>query len=222
MFTGLGSSGAAIVGGVLLANAVCNLGLRQDFQLADCVVVEGHPDNVSASLLGGCVACCTTDKLRGASLALPVKVDPAIRCLAVVPNFTKSTAESRKALPDSYPKSDVIFNLQRVGILVAGLASAQNKEILRHAMKDTMHQPYRARLIPGFSQILELNEDHSLHALGLIGISLSGAGPTILALIHSSDEQAKTIGERISDIFSQHQIKSTVKLLSVDHSGAQY
>lgn len=126
---------------------------------------EGHPDNVTPALQGGCVACCITNKELGQSIGLQIPIDPLIRCVLVVPNVAKKpTVETRKVLPESYPRSDVVFNLQRLGILVTGLASVKNSFALREAMKDVVHQPYRAQLVPGLSEILELNKDEHLFA----------------------------------------------------------
>jgi len=227
---GLGSSGAAIVAGVLLASHVLNLRLSREVLLAVCVEIEGHPDNVTPALVGGCVACCGKEKIDNPSDSvpfpprsyfLPVPFDRSIRCVAVSPAYHVSTAKARAALPEKYPKKDVIFNLQRVAILVAGLGSKQNKQKLNEAMKDTVHQPYRAKLVPGLEQILGLNNDPELKQYGLIGITLSGSGPTILALTDAEeDAKALAIGAKIENIFQHHQLKSTVRLLSVDTEGA--
>jgi len=140
--------------------------------------------------------------------------------VAVTPSYHLSTAKSRAALPDKYPKKDVIFNMQRIAILVAGLGSKQHKEKLHEAMKDTVHQPYRAKLVPGLEKILGLNNDPELLRNGMIGITLSGSGPTILALTDGDDVACHFIGAAIRDIFQQHQLQSSIRLLSIDTEGA--
>jgi len=156
------------------------------------------------------------------SYYLPITFDNSIRCVAVSPALHVSTEKSRAALLAAYPKEHVVFNLQRVALLVAGLRSKQNKEILREAVKDKVHQPYRSKLVPGLEQIFQLNNDPELLNNGLIGITLSGSGPTILALTDTQDDsKCLAIGAKIESIFIQHQLKSTVRLLSIDNEGAR-
>eukprot|EP01123_Difflugia_compressa_P005917 TRINITY_DN18034_c0_g1_i1.p1 TRINITY_DN18034_c0_g1~~TRINITY_DN18034_c0_g1_i1.p1 ORF type:complete len:357 (-),score=48.69 TRINITY_DN18034_c0_g1_i1:51-1040(-) len=228
---GLGSSGAAIVAGVILANHILDLQLSREALLSVCVEIEGHPDNVTPALVGGCVACCGKEIIDQPtemrlfpprSYYLPIPFDSRVRCVAVTPAFHLSTAKARAVLPDKYTKKDVIFNLQRVAILVAGLgSSSKNKEVLHEALKDTIHHPYRAKLIPGLEKILTLNKDVDLLNNGLIGITLSGSGPTILALTDSDDERSHYIGSKIQQVFEQHDLKSTVRLLCIDTDGAK-
>eukprot|EP01124_Arcella_intermedia_P018216 TRINITY_DN25186_c0_g1_i1.p1 TRINITY_DN25186_c0_g1~~TRINITY_DN25186_c0_g1_i1.p1 ORF type:complete len:327 (-),score=74.41 TRINITY_DN25186_c0_g1_i1:29-1009(-) len=223
---GLGSSGAAIVAGVLLANQVLNLQLSRDQLLTVCVEIEGHPDNVTPALVGGCVVCCGKEKPEAIGgfvsnvVYLPVPFDTSIQCVAVTPHFHLSTAKSRVALPEKYTKKDVIFNLQRVGLLVAGLGDKKNKEVLREALKDVVHQPYRAKLVPGLEKILSLNTDTELHKKGLIGITLSGSGPSIMCLTDGNSEYSRLIGERIRDCFKESDLDCTIRILIPDTLGS--
>lgn len=149
-------------------------------------------------------------------------VDKAIKFIAVTPAFHLSTAKARAALPDQYSKKDTIFNLQRVAILVGGLSSINNKDLLREAMKDKVHQPYRAKLIPGLEKILELKNDLELQSKGLIGLTLSGSGPTILAIVEDRNNIANftAISTKIEQIFKQHELNSTTRTLSLSPQGA--
>jgi homoserine kinase len=227
---GLGSSGSAIVAGVLVADKVLNLKLSRESLLAVCVEIEGHPDNVTPSLMGGCVACCGREQIPVPTETVPfpprsyyikVPVDKAIRFIAVTPDFHLATSKARAALPAQYSKKDVIFNLQRVATLVAGLGSIEHKEKLREALKDTVHQPYRAKLIPGFETILNLRNDPEMLSYGLIGLTLSGAGPSVLATVHSDNQDhLKSISSKIESIFLQHNLKSKTRFLSIDNEGA--
>jgi len=206
------------------------LKLSREALLSACVEIEGHPDNVTPSLMGGCVACCDKEVIDVPSSTIPfpprsyfirVPVDKSFKFIAVTPEFHLSTSKARAALPVNYSKRDTIFNLQRVGILVAGLSSVNNKEELREAMKDRVHQPYRAKLIPGFETILELKYDPEMIENGLVGLTLSGSGPTVLAIVHTENEKKfALISSKIQEIFLQHKLSSRTRILSIDNQGA--
>lgn len=210
---GLGSSGAAVVAGVSLANEVAELGLSKDRILDFCLMIERHPDNVAAALYGGFVGSYLKelnpeDMKRkeiplaevlpapqgGEDTGLTPPIPPndigkhirfpwaqEIKCIAMIPDFEVSTAKAREVLPTSYEKADVIYNLQRVALLTTALGqSPPNASMIYDGMQDKVHQPYRKGLIPGLTEILKsVTPDRNP---GLLGICLSGAGPTILAL----------------------------------------
>ncbi len=183
---GLGSSSAAIVGGLLAANAWAqqahneSLSPQQLLELA--TTIEGHPDNVAPALMGGLVAaaCEPKDKPSGdalnvAGVRVPVKTWPQFAVW--IPDAELSTNKARGVLPDSVSRADAIYNLSRAALLVAALA-AGDFEALRQALKDKLHQAQRAPLVPGFAEITDAATD-----AGALGATLSGAGPTILAWI---------------------------------------
>nr|POE78483.1 homoserine kinase [Quercus suber] len=133
-----------------------------------------------------------------------------IKCIAIIPDFEVSTASSRSVLPTAYERSDIVFNLQRVALLTAALGqSPPNAELIYDGMQDRIHQPYRKTLIPGLPQILK-SVTPSSHP-GLLGICLSGAGPTILALATSNFDEIAT---HIIAQFSGENIKCRWELLS--------
>jgi homoserine kinase len=177
---GLGSSGAAAVAGVALANAAGGLGLKPLEILARAVEIEGHPDNVAASTLGGLaiVACGGgggggtggAGGLEAVSMRWPWQVSLVV----AIPQCQLATEKARAALPASYSRADTVFNLQRVALLVGAVASG-NAPALRAALEDRLHQPYREPLVPG------LKEAMNLRVAGLLGVTLSGAGPSLLA-----------------------------------------
>ncbi len=170
---GLGSSASAIVGALVAANALIGEPLSQDelFQMA--TALEKHPDNVGASLFGG-VIVAAWDGTR----AEHVRFDPpsGIAVLAAIPQFELSTKKARNVLPESLPLKDAVFNVTLSSLLTAALASGR-LDLLRFAMRDRLHQPYRAALIPGMETILRDAGDH-----GALAAVLSGAGPTLLLL----------------------------------------
>ena len=163
---GLGSSAAAIVAGVLAARELVLGGLDDDEVLALAAEVEGHPDNVSACLLGGLTVAYGTSVAR-----LPVH--PSLAPVAFVPTTRSSTAKARRMLPESVPHADASFNAARAALLVEALG--RRPELLLDATEDRLHQPYRAEAMPRTAALVA-----SLRAAGIPAV-VSGAGPTVLA-----------------------------------------
>ncbi|MFD0674345.1 homoserine kinase [Cohnella sp. GCM10027633] len=183
---GLGSSAAAIVGALVAANALIGDPLSKDelFQMA--TALEKHPDNVGASLFGGIIVAAW-DGTR----AEHVKLDPpaGLAVMAAVPQFELATKKARGILPESLSLTDAVFNVCHSSLLTAALASGR-LDLLRFAMRDRLHQPYRAPLIPGMEKILREACDN-----GALGAVLSGAGPTLLLLAEAGDEPKKGLLE---------------------------
>ena len=136
--------------------------------------------------------------------------------MAVIPDFEVSTAKAREVLPITYSRQDMIFNLQRVALLTTALGdSPPDASIIYQAMQDKVHQPYRQALVPGLGEILH-SVTPATHA-GLLGICVSGAGPTILAL---ATENFETIANMIMDGFAKEGITCEWKLLEPADDGA--
>ena len=169
---GLGSSSTAIVAGISAANLLLGEPLDTSDLLNLATRLEGHPDNVSPCLLGGFTISALKDGSVEHIRALP---SPELRAIVVVPHFEIRTEAARKALPDSVPHRDAVFNVGHASLVTAALIKA-DFQILRAAMKDRLHQPYRAHLVPGIEQVLDAAESS-----GALGACLSGAGPTLLA-----------------------------------------
>lgn len=169
---GLGSSSTAIVAGISAANLLLGEPLDTSDLLNLATRLEGHPDNVSPCLLGGFTISALKDGSVEHIRALP---SPELRAIVVVPHFEIRTEAARKALPDSVPHRDAVFNVGHASLVTAALIKA-DFQILRTAMKDRLHQPYRAHLVPGIEQVLDAAESS-----GALGACLSGAGPTLLA-----------------------------------------
>ena len=205
---GLGSSGAAIVAGLALANEWCGLNqsLEQLIQLA--TEMEGHPDNVAAAVRGGLVASCQAED--GTVLSLKSGYPAGLEVILVVPQFRLSTAKARAALPAQYSRQDAVFNLQRVALLLAALREGRT-ELIAEAMRDRLHQPWRAPLVPGLEPILKLAP-----MAGLLGVALSGAGPSVVALCRNPGAE---VAEAIVDCFRQQNVDATAHHLPVDEQG---
>jgi homoserine kinase len=169
---GLGSSAAAIVGGAAAANALLGGPLDRQALLDLAAGMEGHPDNVAPALLGGLVACVTTE----AGTIRTVRLIPQrLRVVIAIPEFAVSTAEARRLLPEAVPFRDAVFNVTRTALLVAALADGR-MDLMDEAMRDRLHQPYRARLVPGLDAVFSAARD-----AGARGVALSGSGPTVVA-----------------------------------------
>jgi homoserine kinase len=180
---GLGSSAAATVAGLRLYEMVAGPLPEQGLLNAACAL-EGHPDNVAAALLGGLTVSC---QLPDRS-AFAVKLDwpAALRFLVLTPQYSLSTSASREALPEFIPREDAVFNLQRVALLLQAVQSG-NHSLLREALHDRIHQPYRQKLVPALEEILAM--DHP----DLLGVCLSGAGPSIVGLAERNFDQIEKL-----------------------------
>lgn len=168
---GLGSSAAALVAGIVIANEVLGLDWPRSRVLGEAAKIEGHPDNVAACVLGSLVASAIDAEQRVRFVRL--EIDSRIEVSVVVPDYELPTAEARRVLPGSYSRDDAIFNVQRSTLLIAALTTG-TLEAFPMALEDRLHQPYRFALVPGLEEIVKLA------APGLLGCALSGAGPSIL------------------------------------------
>ncbi|ANY70361.1 homoserine kinase [Paenibacillus sp. BIHB 4019] len=197
---GLGSSASAIVGALVAANALIGSPLSDDklFQMA--TALEGHPDNVGASLFGGIVVSAWRDGER----ADYVRLEPheKLEALVAIPSFQLSTEKARHALPKQISMQDAVFNVSRSSLLVAALASGE-LGLIRHAMRDRLHQPYRAALIPGMAEILANAADY-----GALGAALSGAGPTLIAFVESDSPRKQELEHFLLETLKQEGIEA--------------
>jgi homoserine kinase len=182
---GLGSSAAAIVAGVLLAQALVDgVVLPEQRTLALAAEIEGHPDNVAACILGGLTIAWTGSEGPSRALRLdPVGVIPVV----FIPNGQSSTKQARQALPAVVPHADAAFNAGRSALLVAAL-TAGDGDALWDATQDRLHQGYRAPGMPDSTGLLDV-----LRGNGLPGV-ISGAGPTVLVLARSQREVESALG----------------------------
>lgn len=244
---GLGSSGAAIVGGIMLGNEIGGLKFSKVRLLDYCLLIERHPDNIAAAMLGGFVGSYlnelspqeTKNKNVDLETILPKSTTPKdsyetnppplnigqylkydwckkIKCVAIIPKFEVKTDDARAVLPLTYNKQDIVFNLQRLAILTTALThETPDNKLIYESMKDKIHQPYRATLIPGLVEVLQCVTPESNS--GLCGICLSGAGPTILCL---ATEGFEDIANTVISIFNKENVECTWKLLDLAYEGA--
>ena len=206
--SGLGSSAAAIIAGIKLAGLIARGDIPDQTILNYATEFEGHPDNVSASLFGGFLASCTCSD--EAVVSARFEWPEEIRVVVVSPHSQLPTHVARAALPRTVSRVDAVHNLQRTALFTAALAQ-RRYDLFWEAMHDRLHQPQRESLVPGLAEALALPQME-----GLLGIALSGAGPSIVALVDANDAE---IGERLANCFRKHKIESTVRTLDVDNEG---
>jgi homoserine kinase len=206
---GLGSSAAAWVGGIAAANALLGSPLDRAAMLRLAAEAEGHPDNVAAAIYGGLTVAAGDG---GAALALTLPVPPGLKWVALIPDITSATAEARAVLPASVPRSDAVFNVQRVALLLASL-QAGRLDALSLALDDRLHQPYRRKLFPWMPAVTD-----AARAAGALGCVLSGAGPSLLALV-AGDAEASTVATAMEKTLTAAGVTGTARSLNVDTSG---
>ncbi len=177
---GLGSSAAALTAGVVIADQLLGLHWKPHRILDEAAQIEGHPDNVSACVLGSIVAAAMD--AGGVARAVRLELPASYGLAVVVPDFILPTAEARAVLPDCYSRDDTIFNVQRSALLIAALATGTTSAFPA-AFEDRLHQPFRYPLVPGLEEMVKLR------APGLLGCALSGAGPSILVFYEKGFEQ---------------------------------
>jgi homoserine kinase len=205
---GLGSSAAAIVAGLSLCAALRGRELPDETLLRYAAELEGHADNVAASLLGGWVTACV--RSDGGVLAVKRRWPPDIKVVVVSPHVTLETERARAALPREVERADAVHNVQRAALFAAAIETRAD-ELLWEAMRDRLHQPHRERLVPGLADALA-----TPRRPGLLGLALSGAGPSVLALARDNFDE---IGEEIASSFRKAGVAATVRLLEVDDEG---
>ena len=176
---GCGSSAAGRLAAIALAVHFGQLGWSGERILEEACVLEGHPDNASACWLGGFV----TAAFEGRTVHVARVTPPAEwRAIVVLPTEPLATSKARAMLPECYPREDAVANIQSAALL--GMAFAQGRcDLLRMAMRDRIHQPYRAPLCPLLPPLLPLAGEH-----GILGVALSGAGPSVLVVVSSEEK----------------------------------
>lgn len=214
---GLGSSAAAIVGGIVAANRLVaelagpSAAASADELLALATSLEGHPDNVAPALLGGVtVAVQGEDKVHVHSFQPPEQ----LRLVVAIPEFPLSTMKAREVMPDNVSLTDAVFNVSRASLLVTALLSGRF-DLLSVACDDRLHQPYRARLIPGLSEVVTAARD-----AGAAAAFLSGAGPSVVAFIEAGRQSPGAVGRAMTEAFSAHGVSARTLVAGAARHGA--
>ncbi|NLC56366.1 MAG: homoserine kinase [Armatimonadetes bacterium] len=206
---GLGSSSAAIVAGLVGANALAG----DPLSTADLVnlgtSLEGHPDNVTACLTGGlAVTAVEVDRVHFARVPVP----DGLQVVLYIPAFEMSTSAARHQLPDSYRRADAVFALSRAALTTAAFATGR-WELLRVSMQDSMHQPYRAKRYPQMPHLIA-----AAIGAGARGAALSGSGPTIAAF---ADHDADAVAHALEAEGTACGLQGRAVCVAVDSEGAR-
>lgn len=207
---GLGSSAAAWVGGIAAGNALLGSPLDRPAVLRLAARAEGHPDNVAAAVYGGLTVASGE---RDAVTALTLPVPQALVWVALIPDVTSATSAARAVLPAKVPRADAVFNVQRVALLLASLQMGR-LDTLGAALDDRLHQPYRRRLFPWMPAVAE-----AARAAGALGCVLSGAGPSLLAVVAGADAAAG-VGTAMEKALARAGVGGVARPLAVDTRGA--
>ncbi len=209
---GLGSSATAIIAGIIGGNLLSGSPLSQKELLLLAIEMEGHPDNVTPAMLGGCQLIASAKSGSWEFCALPWHKDIAIAL--AIPDFELSTTKARQVVPKQVALKDAIFNASHLALLTQALVNA-NTDWLKSALQDKLHQPYRQALIPGMETV-----QMAAIATGAHGVAISGAGPSLLAL--GSPANIEAIGEAMVKAWKQAGIAAIHKCLNIAERGTTY
>lgn len=209
MTRGLGSSAACIVGGLTAANELVGRLLSRSEITKMAVEMDGHPDNVLPALEGGMVIACLDD-----GRVVNFQFDPPenIKFALIIPDFHLPTKEARKVIPETITVKDAVFNISRTALVTASFLTG-NLDKLYVAMQDRIHQPYRKALIPNWDDITS-----QAMALGAKGVFLSGAGPTIVAVL---DQDYQKFQQEMQQLVNGLDGGWTVKIANICRKGVQ-
>ncbi|MAV11559.1 MAG: homoserine kinase [Synechococcus sp. MED850] len=209
---GLGSSATAIVAGLMGANALVGEPLSKEKLLELAIDIEGHPDNVVPSLLGG--LCMTAKAASQRWRVVRCEWAPSVQAVVAIPSIRLSTSEARRAMPKAIPVSDAVVNLGALTLLLQGLRTG-NGDLIADGMHDRLHEPYRWRLIKGGDQV----KAAALEA-GAWGCAISGAGPSIIALC--PEGKGTAISRAMVRSWEAAGVASRAPVLNVQTSGSHW
>lgn len=182
---GLGWSAAACVAGALAANTLMGMPFTREFLLAPLIAAEGHPDNVTPSLMGGLTITVQNPRAPIYKVHYP---SPLWRLALLIPDYPLSTREARRALPKKIPMADAVFNISRVPFIIDSLVSGDAVTLAR-VMDDRLHEPYRAEMIQRHDKIRK-----AARQAGAAATFISGAGPGIAAFCAGEEAAVKVLG----------------------------
>lgn len=205
---GLGSSAAAIVGAIAAAHCLTEKALYDDELVSLATEIEGHPDNVAAAWHGGFTVAVQENQHVTAYTS---PVPDLFHVVLVISDYALPTEKARAVLPAQYSRADVTHNIQRAAVLAAQMFSGKF-DFHPNLFDDRLHQPYRAELMPGMKEVLAMRHP------SLLGLCLSGAGPSILAFTKGS---AAEVGEAICQVLRGKGVKSSYSALLPDNRGAK-
>jgi homoserine kinase len=211
MGSGLGSSSAAILTGMLGANELLGEPFSRDEILTIAAEMEGHADNVSPALLGG-LTLSSVDVEADKVIVRQIPIGMDLHITVVLPDFHLPTKEARAALPKHFSMKDAVHNISHAALVLEAFRCG-DLDLLGEAMTDTLHQPYRLKLIPGAESAME-----AARQAGAAAVALSGAGPSLIAF---SSKAEAGIGESMKRAYETAGLKARIFNLRVSGRGAE-
>ena len=208
---GLGSSASVIVGGLIAANELLGRPADEAALLSIATEVEGHPDNVTPAIVGGLTLTSSEDD--GSIVYRKLEWPDEWTLTVCIPEYELATDISRSVLPKEVPMHDAVYNAQRMGMFVHAIHTKDSK-LMKLALKDRLHQPYRMKLVPGLEKIAERLK----HEENVLGCVLSGAGPAILII--SEKNNLDKIKAVVKDVWNDLNLKADIITLPVEKNGA--
>ena len=209
---GLGSSATAIVAGLMGANALVGEPLSKEKLLELAIDIEGHPDNVVPSLLGG--LCMTAKAASQRWRVVRCEWTSTVKAVVAIPSIRLSTSEARRVMPKTIPVSDAVVNLGALTLLLQGLRTG-NGDLISDGMHDRLHEPYRWRLIKGGDQVKQAAMD-----AGAWGCAISGAGPSVLALC--AEDKGMAVSRAMVRAWEAAGVASRAPVLNVQTTGSHW
>lgn len=209
---GLGSSSAAIIGGLLCSNFILGNKLKIEKDILNMAVqIEGHPDNVAPAILGGIVSGVV--KKEEDFKYIKIKPPKNLKAIVSIPDFYLSTEIARNILPKEITRKDAIFNISRAALLTSALFS-NRLDLLEIATEDKIHQDYRAKFIPNLNQLFKETKK-----AGAYSVTISGAGSSILALAKDDKNIIEKVSKAMHSSFKKKNINSVIKVLNIPTKG---
>jgi len=206
---GLGSSSASLIGGLTAGNELCDQAFTEDEILQIASEIEGHPDNVTPALYGGFRIAVNHN---GRIISAPVPIPEGLEAVLFIPDVPMPTEEARGIWPPEIPRTDAVHNIGRAALLVQAFTSG-DLSLLDIATGDVLHQPARQAIFPAMKNMFR-----AAMAVGALGVFLSGAGSTVLALARDKEF---TIGYEMADAAAKSGIEGQVKITKPVSQGAQ-
>ena len=205
---GLGSSSTCILAGVIGGNEIAGAPLSKEQLFKLATEIEGHPDNIAPALFGGFqISLMDANGLYHNQL----QIAEGLKFIALIPDFSLSTQESRDVLPEKIPHKHAVENIGRVSLLLSALANGRF-DLLKPSLKDSLHQPFRSNLVKGYNQVLQTSYENEA-----LGVFLSGAGPTTMAIVTGDNV---TFESKMKDYFKVSNYNWKVIELKIDTDGA--
>ena len=208
---GLGSSAAVVVGGLLAANRLLGNPADEAALLSIASEIEGHPDNVTPAIVGGFVISSLEED--GSVIYRKLNWPKDWKITVCIPDYELATDIARSVIPSEIPLKDAVFNLKRSAMLVEAV-NTEDKELMKFALNDKLHQPYREKLVPGMKEIKEALR----HEENVLGCVLSGAGPSLLVISYGNN--LNKIKDKISKTWLDLNVKSKIYTLDIEQNGA--